>query len=179
MRQRAATKIQRAYRLWSKRKLMRMAAEAIQDSERIMLGRQRLDNVEVANIQLGSAKKHYDLMKQPTCANPSYVVDKRKSETQADELEEKRRLIQQYNKRSKSRYGADDGVDGDDDRESEFKSNLKSEATRGKHRDADDEDVDDGEENKLAALNDMLKNRKFAIQQEDEEDFEMFLRKLN
>jgi len=34
---------------------------------------------------------------------------------------------------------------------------------------------DDGEENKLAALNEMLKNKKFQIQKEDEEDFEMFL----
>ena len=36
-----------------------------------------------------------------------------------------------------------------------------------------------GEENKLAMLNDLLKKKQFAIQQEDEEDFEAFLVKLN
>ena len=35
----AATRIQRAFRKWQKLRLMRMAKEAIQDSERIMLGR--------------------------------------------------------------------------------------------------------------------------------------------
>ena len=54
-------------------------------------------------------------------------------------------------------------------------SNLKSD-------DNDEESSggrSDGEENKLAALNDMLKSKKFQIQREDEEDFEMFLQKLN
>ena len=35
---------------------MRMAAEAIQDSERIMLGRQRLENPVVANIEVASGR---------------------------------------------------------------------------------------------------------------------------
>ena len=48
-----------------------------------------------------------------------------------------------------------------------------------KQKSSDEEDEDDGSENKLAALNDMLKSKKFAIQREDEEDFEMFLKKLN
>lgn len=34
-------------------------------------------------------------------------------------------------------------------------------------------------ENKLAGLNEMLKKKQFTIQQEDEEDFEAFLTKLN
>ena len=43
--------------MWQKKRLMRMAAEAIQDSERIMLGRQRLDNpVVVANIEVASGR---------------------------------------------------------------------------------------------------------------------------
>ena len=50
---------------------------------------------------------------------------------------------------------------------------------RDKRAVSDEEEEDDGEENKLAALNEMLKNKKFAIQREDEEDFEMFLKKLN
>ena len=54
--ERAAIKIQRAFRLWQKKRLMRMAAEAIQDSERIMLGRQRLDNPVVANIEVASGR---------------------------------------------------------------------------------------------------------------------------
>ena len=35
------------------------------------------------------------------------------------------------------------------------------------------------EDNKLAALNAMIKKKQFVIQQEDEEDFEVFLQKLN
>ena len=34
-------------------------------------------------------------------------------------------------------------------------------------------------DNKLAALNAMIKKKQFVIQQEDEEDFEVFLQKLN
>lgn len=51
-----------------------------------------------------------------------------------------------------------------------------SKPTRSNELDDKDSPSDDGaEENKLAALNEMLKSKKFAIQREDEEDFEMFL----
>ena len=59
--------------------------------------------------------------------------------------------------------------------EKETRSKVKA----GSYEDQEEEEEDDGEENKLAALNEMLKNKKFAIQREDEEDFEMFLKKLN
>ena len=61
-------------------------------------------------------------------------------------------------------------------------SNSKEAESEGKRRrrgDSSDADADDGGENKLAALNDMLKSRRFQIQREDEEDFEAFLHKLN
>ena len=85
-RDKAATKIQRAYRQWDKKRLMRMAAEAIHHTERIILDRQRLDNV-VANIEVGPGARsritHDDnglddpeLMKQSLDVQNKHVWDK-------------------------------------------------------------------------------------------------------
>ena len=55
---------------------MRMAAEAIQDSERMMLGRQRLDNV--ANIEVGAGIT--DPMKQSLDVENKLVWDRTNGE---------------------------------------------------------------------------------------------------
>ncbi len=40
-------------------------------------------------------------------------------------------------------------------------------------------ELQEEEENKLAALNDLIKKREFAINQVDEDDFDTFLERLN
>ena len=147
----AATRIQRAFRKWQKLRLMRMAKEAIQDSERIMLGRQRLDNL--SNIDLNHRPRR-DPLKESLDVENRHVWDR----TQGEDF---------------SAF----------ERKNQENSNLlpakSKEATFGQHSIDNNDADDDGEENKLAALNEMLKNKKFQIQKEDEEDFEMFLQKLN
>jgi len=44
---------------------------------------------------------------------------------------------------------------------------------------AEKNDLIEEEENKLAALNDLIKKREFAINQADEDDFDTFLERLN
>jgi hypothetical protein len=44
---------------------------------------------------------------------------------------------------------------------------------------ADRQELQEEEENKLAALNDLIKKREFAINQVDEDDFDTFLERLN
>ena len=60
---------------------------------------------------------------------------------------------------------------------------MPPEHTDRDERDEEDleesKNLDSQEENKLASLNEMLKKKQFVIQQEDEEDFEAFLTKLN
>ena len=110
-RDKAATKIQRAYRQWQKRRLMRMAAEAIQDSERMMLGRQRLNNV-VANIEVGPGAR-------------TRVMD---DDNGLDDPELMKQSLDVQNKHVWDKTGGDDySVFARKDRSAEDYSNLKTE----------------------------------------------------
>ncbi len=153
----AATKIQRAFRRMQKLRLMRMAVEAIEDSERIMIGRQRHENI--ANIDIDGMHDRHD-------RNPL-----------KESLDDQHKHIWSAAREDFSVF-APNLKEQKSDANRPRDSNSKP--TRSNELDDKDSPSEDGEEeNKLAALNEMLKGKKFAIQREDEEDFEMFLQKLN
>ena len=133
---------------------MQLAAEAIQDSERIMLGRQRLDHI--ANIDINSGGNR-SALRQSLEAKDKLVWDPSKREDDFSVFARKEPVS---------------------DVPSEV-LNSKSRQVGADRRSDSDELDDDGEENKLAALNEILKHKKFQITREEEEDFEMFLKKLN
>ena len=147
-REKAATKVQRAFRKWQKKRLMQMAAQAIEDSERIMLDRQRLNHI--ANIDVSNTGRRPQV---------------RQSLDPHDKL-----LWDPVDQKDFSAFAATSNAEN-----SKSPRNQLDGASDKLDSASDKDNASDGEENKLAALNEMLKAKKFQIQSEDEEDFEMFL----